>query len=250
MGSNPTNSDQQHINLNAVKAELTNPPEVLAATEGDFPPFSNMTTGGSVEGIEIRVFGEVCRRLSLEYRPKKVKWADILEGLHTGAGGFDCSTASMDITPERKGLFFMSRPYTSASCVLVTLASDPLSIPAPEHQGAATLQGRTVITIENSTFASRLRELGATVLTTSAVGDAWPIALRNGTAHAFATEARHACALIAEFPDLCACQQPLQRLQKGFAVPRQRPHLAAAIDTILAAMERDGSLDALVAACD
>ena len=139
------------------RSELADPGVLVAATEGDFPPFSFVLPDTSssdllpkqkVVGIEISAAAEVCRRLKIEYQPVVVSWRDILRGLGNeldvgnsnreepnSAEGeatdqminvpvpchFDISTASMDITPERQERFLFTRPYYCGAAVVCLL---------------------------------------------------------------------------------------------------------------------------------
>ena len=92
------------------RRELADAAVLVAATEGDFPPFSLALDGSSSEsgalgapqvpaagtdsgaqagarlvGIEMAVMAEVCMRLRVGYRPIVVSWRDILSGLQTGS---------------------------------------------------------------------------------------------------------------------------------------------------------------------
>ena len=241
-----------HRNL-TFRDELQNPSHLTAATEGDFPPFSIGTSSLDVRGIEMVIFSEICRRIDIEYRPRFVKWADILDGLATGTRDFDCSSASMDITNDRKSRFFMTSPYVTTQCKIVGLASNPLCISKQqiERRDSSALQGYLVATVENSTFENHLRELGATVVTTSSVGHLWLQMMHNGDIHAFATEGRHAESMIREAREtmqlqLEAIEHPLHTMSKGFAVPHTRPLLFEAIESTLAKLQAEGALEELV----
>ena len=137
----------------AWRVELCDPGAIVAATEGDFPPFSLSLPGqaNSIVGIEPAVCSEVCARLGVVYRPLLLQWRHILEGLGDeregevdgrGTGGnvrggeitapvaaavsasrdtsFDMSTASMDVTPQRQARFLFTMPYYSG-CAVVCL---------------------------------------------------------------------------------------------------------------------------------
>jgi polar amino acid transport system substrate-binding protein len=233
--------------------ELQNPKQLIAATEGDFPPFSIGTSSDDVRGIEIVIFMEVCRRIDVEYKPRFLKWVDILDGLATSSLDFDCSSASMDITRDRQSRFFMTRPYVTTQCKIVCLASNPVRISKQqiEDRDSSALKDYRVATIENSTFETHLRELGATVVTTPSIGRLWLEMMHNGEIHSFATDGRHADSMIVEALDtmqlqLVAIEHPLHTASKGFAVPHNRPLLFDAIESALAALQAEGALEELV----
>lgn len=247
------------------QAELNEPDVLCVATEGDFPPFSQLhylSGREAFEGIEMSLFAEICSRLGIQYRPVRATWSDILSGLQNSQSKgpdcqFDCSSASMDITEQRCQQFFMTRPYYESKCVLVTLESSPIMPTdkavenSPDSCWRGVLVGRRIVTIESSTFAASLRELGATVLTTPSVGSLWVDMLLSGAADAFASEEANALSLAAAARAAGAAVRvhataPVRHARKGFAVPRRRPRLFAAVDGALAAIAADGLLDRLV----
>jgi ABC-type amino acid transport substrate-binding protein len=246
------------MEMDDFRTELIDPHAMCVATEGDFPPFSalNYLSGHECfSGIEMSIFSEICRRLGIEYRPVRASWSSILSGLNNGqtedpAFQFDCSSASMDITEQRCQQFFMTRPYYESKCVLVTPESSPI-LPAeadsPDLTWRGVLVGRRVVTIESSTFAASLRDLGAIVLTTPAVGRLWLDMLLSGAADAFASEEANALDLAAAATAAgdslrVHAAAPLRRARKGFAVPRRSPRLFAAIDAAMADMAADANL--------
>ena len=84
----------------AADLELLVPGELSAATEGTFPPFNMQGPDGKLDGLEMRVMGEIAKRLGLTYKPVITKWEAILIGLK--ADQYDTSSDAMDITPERQ----------------------------------------------------------------------------------------------------------------------------------------------------
>lgn len=225
---------------NCDSLELMDNGILRVATEGDFPPFS-FVKGDSVVGIESTVMTEVCKRLNLRYAPQVLSWSCILEQLEApSAGTFDMSSASMDLTEERRSLWAFTRSYYAAETVLVSPMSAPLD--------AGSIRGRRVATIERSTFVNALRAAGAEPVCTAAVGDVWLCLLQEGRVEAFATEKANAQSLRQLSPvELYISPEPLATQEKAFAMPFGRPRLLAAVDEALAAMERDGVLQKLVA---
>ena len=84
----------------AAELELLTPGVLTCATEGTYPPFSMQGPDGKLDGLEMRIMGEICRRLELEYKPVIVKWESMLVGLQ--ANHFDIVGNAMGITPKRQ----------------------------------------------------------------------------------------------------------------------------------------------------
>ena len=62
------------------KLELIEPGKLIVATDSTFAPFSMRTPSGELDGLEVRVMREVCRRLGLEYSPVNIKFDALLVG--------------------------------------------------------------------------------------------------------------------------------------------------------------------------
>jgi polar amino acid transport system substrate-binding protein len=97
--------------------ELIESGKLHVATSGKYPPYSFLNEAGKLDGLEIKLMEEVCRRLGLEYIPMLVAWESLIPGLLTGK--YDISTLAMDITPEREKQATFIQPWIESKGVLV-----------------------------------------------------------------------------------------------------------------------------------
>ena len=131
--------------------ELLNPGVLTSATEGTYPPFSMRKPDGELDGLEMRIMGEICNRLELEYEPVIVKWDSMLVGLQ--AGHFDIVGNAMGITAERqKAVTFCDGWIETGARVVVRKDS---AYASPDE-----LQGKDIGAIAASTFIPIVEQLG------------------------------------------------------------------------------------------
>jgi polar amino acid transport system substrate-binding protein len=212
--------------------ELLKPGELSAATEGTFPPFSMQGPDGKLDGLELRVMGEIAKRLGLAYRPVLVKWESLLVGLM--ADQYDVASAAMDITPERqKSVVFVDGWLESGGRLIVTQGG-----PITKH---SDIRGKTVGVLVASTWADLAKGLGAEVRTyqaeTAALQD-----LVNGNIDGVVTDAiAGAWAIETSKLPLTMTDEYLSRIQKGFPTKPGKPNLVRAMNQALAAMIADGT---------
>lgn len=214
------------------KLELLHPGKLMAATEGTYPPFSMRAANGKLDGLEIRVMGEVAKRLGLEYEPVLVKWESVLIGLE--ADQYDIISVAMDITPERQQkVTFADGWLESGGRVVVRNDSD---IKEP-----ADVKGHSVGGLVASNWTKIGEELGGSVKSYKAESDAMQD-LANGGVDAIITDAVAAGYAIknSNLP-LKMLDTPVSTVQKGFAIKMGKPNLTAAVNKALADMIADGT---------
>ncbi|MFT4013824.1 MAG: transporter substrate-binding domain-containing protein [Paracoccus sp. (in: a-proteobacteria)] len=212
--------------------ELLQQGKLLAATEGTYPPFSMRAPDGKLDGLEVRVMGEIAKRIGLEYEPVLVKWESVLIGLE--ADQYDVVSVAMDITEERqKAVTFSDGWLESGGRVVVKTGSD---ITKP-----ADVKGRPVGGLVASNWTKIAEELGAEVKPYKAESDAMQD-LVNGNVDAVITDAVAAGYAIKEANlPLALVEEPVSSIQKGFAIKKGKPNLTAAINKALADMVADGT---------
>lgn len=212
--------------------ELLKPGVLSASTEGTYPPFSMRAPDGKLDGLEIRVMGEIAKRLGLEYEPVLVKWDSVLIGLE--AEQYDIVSVAMDITEERQQQVLFSDGWLeSGGRVVVGIDSD---ISSPSQ-----ISGRKVGALVASNWTKIAGELGGVVKSYKAESDALQD-LANGQVDAIITDAVAAAYAIkvSNLP-LRLVEEPVSSIQKGFAIKKGKPNLARAVNKALAEMIADGT---------
>jgi polar amino acid transport system substrate-binding protein len=213
--------------------ELIKPGELSAATEGTFPPFSMSDARGQLDGLEIRLMKEIAQRMGLAYRPVVQKWESTLVGLE--AGQYDMCSTTMDITEERqRAVTFADGWLESGARVMVRRAEILITKPAD-------LRGKSVGVLVASTYAKAGEELGATLKQYRSEPEAYQD-LVNGNVQAVITEAiAGAYAIKSANLALKLLDEPVSRVQKGWAIKKGKPNLTRAVNTALAATQADGT---------
>ena len=222
---------------NAQQLELLKAGELSAATEGTFPPFSMTDTGGKLDGLEIRIMGEVAKRLNLSYKPIILKWESMLIGLQ--ADQYDLTSTAMDITEERQKAVTFADGWLESGGRLIVKRGSPIASPD-------AIKGKTVGVLVASTWAKLAEGLGAKDVKqykseTDALQD-----LIVGNIDGVVTDAiAGAYAIETSKLPLTMVSQPLSSIQKGFAIKKGKPNLTRAINKALADMVADGTYEKL-----
>lgn len=97
-------------------------PIIRVATAPDFPPFTFITSDGSLEGFDIdlmNAIGEVSNR-TVQFE-NKGSIDEVIRSLHAGA--VDAAIYGLSITPERAKVVSFSRPYFKSGLAIATQTS-------------------------------------------------------------------------------------------------------------------------------
>ncbi len=104
--------------------------------EGDFKPFSFMSADGTLQGFDIDVAHEICRRMNADCKITTMDFKGLIPALR--AGKIDLIISSVDINDERRKQVLFSKPYYFS----------PYSFLAPKGKefeiSKAGLQGKTI----------------------------------------------------------------------------------------------------------
>lgn len=219
------------------KLELIEPGKLIVATDSTFAPFSMRAPSGELDGLEVRVMREVCRRIGLEYSPVNIKFDALLVGLM--ADQYDITSESMDITPARQKQVAFADGWLESGARIVTRKDTGI-------KGPEDLKGRNVGALSASTFGKLAEEHGATLKSYKTAADAMQdlvggnidAVINDAVAGNYAIKAR-------KLP-LVMIETPLSTVQKGFAIRKGKPNLHAAVNKALAEMIADGTYAKLV----
>lgn len=142
---------------------------VTIATEGAFAPWNLTNADGSLDGLEVDLYKDLCARANFDCTMISQTWDGIIPGLL--AGKYDMIMAGMSATPAREEVVAFSQPYGSTGQTFAVLKDGPLAdLPlkgelfslASDPDGAADavkalrplLEGKT-IGVQSSSIAAK-----------------------------------------------------------------------------------------------
>jgi octopine/nopaline transport system substrate-binding protein len=98
---------------------------VKIATEGAYEPWNFTGPGGQLQGFEIDLANDLCRRMNVKCEISAQDWDGLIPALQ--AGKFDAIMAGMSITDEREKAISFSRAYANAPNGFVVEKSSALA---------------------------------------------------------------------------------------------------------------------------
>ena len=107
------------------------PGKLILGTEGAYPPFNYTDANGKVQGFEIDLGNEMCRRLKVECEWVTQDWDGIIPGLL--ARKYDAIIASLYITDERREKIAFSEKYYKVPARFVVPKDSDIEISAKGH---------------------------------------------------------------------------------------------------------------------
>lgn len=97
---------------------------VTVGVEGAFPPFNSTTASGELEGLDLDVIKEVCKRAELDCKIVAQDWDSQIPSLL--AGKFDV-VLTMGPNPERRKVIDFSDPYVITPNTFLVGADSPIA---------------------------------------------------------------------------------------------------------------------------
>ena len=123
---------------------------VRIASEGAYAPYNIINDTGELDGFDIAVGNEICKRAQLDCVWVKNDWDSILPNLKSS--NYDAIMAGMNISAERKKAIQFSEPYTPPP-----LSAYAAATPDADIKGTVAAQTSTI-------QAGYVAESGATLL--------------------------------------------------------------------------------------
>jgi octopine/nopaline transport system substrate-binding protein len=113
---------------------------IKIATEGAYAPWNFVNSQGKLEGFEVDLGAELCKRAKLDCEFVAQDWDGIIPSLL--AKKYDVIMAGMNITPKRLETISFSVPYAAAPAGFMTLKTSPLAkMPGGEYNLNKDLAG-------------------------------------------------------------------------------------------------------------
>ena len=140
----------QALMVNATASEAT-PTHLIIASEGARPPY-NFFDGDKLDGFEIDLGQELCRRMALSCSFVAQDWDDLIAGLL--AHRYDAIMAAMEITPARQAQIAFSSPYVRMPSAFLVRKSTDLAAATPD-----AMDGRAIGVEQGGTHLAFLRKV-------------------------------------------------------------------------------------------
>ena len=114
--------------------------KVKVATEGAYAPWNFVNSQGKLEGFELDLGAELCKRAKLDCEFVAQDWDGIMPSLL--AKKYDAIMEGMNITPKRQETISFTAPYAAGAHGFMVLKSSPLAkMPGGEYNLTKDLAG-------------------------------------------------------------------------------------------------------------
>ncbi len=207
---------------------------VLLATEGDYHPFNFLDDDGEIDGLERELGDELCRRAELDCEWVLNDWVGMIPDLV--AGEFDAIMAGMSITAKRDEAIDFTEPYYPAtpSVYLAVAGADDDAV-----------QGR-LGAYANTIYSDYFTEQGIAYVEFTDEDDRLA-ALLSGNIDAMLVDHAFATDKLSQYEGQLTVVGPSVLLDRGIGIGvRNGDELRAKLDSALASMKSDGTLNDLL----
>jgi octopine/nopaline transport system substrate-binding protein len=139
--------------------------KIKIATEGAYAPWNFTNSAGKLEGFEVDLANDLCKRMKAECEIVAQDWDGIIPALN--AGKYDVIIAGMSITAKRKEVINFSIPYASTPAALAVKKTSPLAkIPVDKNYDLEKNKAEAEKAIEALKASLKGKAIGAQVSTT------------------------------------------------------------------------------------
>jgi len=206
---------------------------VRIGTEGLYPPYNFINDAGKLDGFEVELGTELCKRAALTCEFVQNDWDSMMPNLNSG--NFDVIMAGMSITEERKkDRLFTQNYYPPATSFYVALSAD------------ADFKGGVVAAQTGTIQASHVAESGAKLVEFK-TPDETVAAVKNGEADAVLADKDYLAPIVAQSNgELVIVDQISLGEGVGGALRMSDTELRDKFDKAIGEMKADGSLNELI----
>lgn len=238
-GSNSGSDGSSSGNASSGSYKLVESGKLTVGSDLDYKPMEYLD-GDKPAGFGVDMTQEICNRLGLEMNFLSPQNFDSLITQVNGGTSMDVAVSSITINDEREELVDFSTPYYDSNLAIVTLASSDIA-------SASGLSGKPVGAQSGSTGEEWAKEnLGDSSYTPYAGPTDALTALRAGKIQAVVLDAPVASDYVKEDAGTYKLVDEIATgEQYGIAINKDNPELKKAIDSALADMQADGTLDKL-----
>lgn len=215
-------------------AEVQEAGKIVIATSPDFPPFESLE-GGQVVGIEIDIMELICKELGVQLEVVQMDFDSVLLGVQSAK--YDAGVSGITVDADRQKNMLFTAPYYNAAQVIVVKEGSAI-------QGKADLADKTVSVQTGTTAESGCQDEGIAVKAFAANADA-KAALTTGKVDAWVVDNLTAIQMVEEGDGLVILDEKMTEEPYAFAFAFGSEDLVAKIDTVLAKLIADGTIEGI-----
>ncbi len=212
--------------------------KLVVATNATFPPYEYIEDDGSYAGIDIDIIKAVGEYLGLEVEIMNIEFDAIITSVSTGKA--DLGIAGMTVTEDRLKNVDFSDTYATGKQVIITASDSGI-------KGVADLAGKKVGVQTGTTgdiYASDDDTIGEVVQYDS--GTEAVLALSQGKINAVIIDNEPAKKYIEKYDNLVIIDEEYTYEEYAMCIAKGNTELTAKINEALDALEKDGTLKAII----
>ena len=209
---------------------------VRLGTEGAYEPWNFVNDAGDLDGFEIELGNELCKRGSLTCEWVKNDWDSIIPNLKSG--NYDAIIAGMSVTEERQKAIDFTEEYYPA---------DPSSYAALAGADASVSNG--VVAAQTATIHAGYLAGSSATLVEFASAEETIAAVRNGEADAVLADSGYLAPIVAESNGALIFVGDQIQIGGGVALGMRKSDgaLRAKLNAAIESVKSDGSLNKMIA---
>mgnify|MGYP001300791006 CR=1 FL=1 len=208
---------------------------IRLGTEGAYEPWNFVNDSGKLDGFEIELGNELCKRANLSCEWVKNDWDSIIPNLKSG--NYDAIIAGMSVTKERQKVIDFTEEYYPA---------DPSSYVALAGASASATKG--VVAAQTATIQAGYIASSSATLVEFATPDETIAAVRNGEADAVLADRGYLQPIVDESNGKLAFVGDSVQIGGGVAMGMRQSDdaLRAKLDAAIGSVKSDGSLNKMI----
>lgn len=219
---------------------------LVMATNATFPPYE-FVEGGEYAGIDVEIAEKIAEKLGMTLEIKDVEFGSIVGGVQTGK--FDMGMAGMTVTEERLQSVNFSTSYATGIQVVI-VAEDSAITSLDDLKGDGSMKFGVQQDTTGDIYASSSVEDGGygeeNVIRYKTGADAVQ-ALKAGKVDAVIIDNEPAKSFVASVEGLKILDAEWAVEDYAIAIAKENTALLDAVNGALAALEADGTIDAIIA---
>lgn len=214
-------------------------PKVTVASEATYPPFETVDEKTKqLVGFDIDLMNAIGEKAGFTPDFKNTPFDSVLAGISSCQ--FDAAISAITITEERKKSMAFTNPYIDAGQI-VTVRTDNTSINGPED-----LKGKKIAVQLGTTGEIEAKKIEGATVQPFDTADLAFTQLRNGQADAVIVDNPTTEVYTKRFSkDIKTVGKPFTDEHYGIAVCKTKTDLVNKINTALAELEKDGTIQKL-----